>query len=186
MWRDTWRDTTTIPTRAARRRLSLAAGALATSAVLLAACAATGSSSPKAQVKRDWVAFFSPGTSATKKVALLEDGSRFAPLLQQLGSMAQSVSATVQSVTIDSSSTATVTYSLLLGGTPVLQHQQGEAVKQAGVWKVSVASLCGLLALEGKRESACSTSGTTGASGSTGASGASGATGTSGVTGPSA
>jgi hypothetical protein len=41
-----------------------------------------------------------------------------------------------------------VTYNILLGGQPALSNQSGVAVKQAGTWKVGVASFCGLLAVE--------------------------------------
>ncbi len=160
------------PTRRAPWRegaVSIAAGAL-----LLASCTTSGSgTSAAAQVKRNWVAFFSPHTSTSRKLALLQNGSKFAPVLAQLSSTAASVSSTVQKVQLTSSSTAKVTYTVLLGGAPVLSNQPGLAVKQSGTWKVADSSLCALLSLEQQSVAACS-SGATGMSGATGASGASG------------
>lgn len=150
------------------RRVALRYGiaGLAVSTALLAGCTSTtGATGATAQVKKDWVEFFAPTTSSANKLGLLENGTQFAPVLRQLGSMASSVSSTVQKVKITSPSTATVTYSLLLGATPVLTAQKGEAVKQDGVWKVSDASLCSLLALEHSNAPACSGTGATGSSG---------------------
>ena len=53
-------------------------------------------------------------------------------------------------MTITSPSKATVTYDILLSGTPVLTNQKGAAVHQDGIWKVSVTSFCGLLTLEAR------------------------------------
>ena len=138
-------------------RARYAIGVALATASLLAGCTSTPApSAAQVQVKKDWVAFFSPSTPATKKVSLLEDGAQFAPLLGQLGSMAASVSSTVQKVKVTSADTATVTFSILLSGTPVLSGQRGEAVKQSGTWKVSDEVLCGLLSLESKHPAACS------------------------------
>ena len=43
---------------------------------------------------------------------------------------------------------ATVTYDILVSGTPELKNQTGTAVLQGGTWKVGVTSFCGLLTLE--------------------------------------
>ena len=51
-------------------------------------------------------------------------------------------------VTLVSPTQAKVIYSILVGGTPALSNQTGVAVYQDGVWKVGVASFCGLLTVE--------------------------------------
>ncbi len=63
-----------------------------------------------------------------------------------------------------SPSQAKVTYSILLGGQPVLSGRTGVAVKQDGTWKVGVASFCGLLTVENNGKTsglpaACSSAG---------------------------
>ena len=50
-------------------------------------------------------------------------------------------------------------YEVLLLGTPLLKNQVGTAVYLDGVWKVAIASFCGLLALEGVTHPACSSAG---------------------------
>jgi hypothetical protein len=132
--------------------------------VAIAACGSSSSSSaPKtsspapsssanaeAQIKANWIAFFSPKTPAAKKISLLQDGQQFASIIQSQASsgLAAQVSAEVSKVTLVSPTQATVTYSILEGGQPVLPNQTGVAVYQNGTWKVGVASFCGLLALE--------------------------------------
>jgi hypothetical protein len=110
-----------------------------------------GSSDAVAAITANWVKFFDGTSSAADKVALLENGQQFASAIEaQAGSpLAKSVSAVVSSVTVDSATTATVKYSLALGGTVALPDQTGQAVLQDGVWKVSDQSFQALLALEG-------------------------------------
>ena len=73
-----------------------------------------------------------------KRVSLLQDGQTFASVIRsQAGSgLASSATAKVTKVTVVSPSQAKVTYTILLGGQPVLSHQSGVAVKQGGTWKV--------------------------------------------------
>ncbi|MGO9781444.1 MAG: hypothetical protein ACLPKE_29015 [Streptosporangiaceae bacterium] len=60
-------------------------------------------------------------------------------------------------VTVESPARATVTYSILVGGTPELKNQPGVAVYQSGTWKVGEQSFCALLTLEnsGKAPTVC-------------------------------
>jgi hypothetical protein len=109
------------------------------------------------QVADNWTAFFDPKTPAAKKATLVQDGSTtMAPVLaaQAKNPQAQLTSAKVTAVTV-SGSTATVTWDLLLSGTPVLTKQKGMAVLEGGTWKVSKASFCGLLKLAGPAPAAC-------------------------------
>ena len=90
---------------------------------------------------------------------LLQNGSAFASIIQaQAGSpLASSATSSVTAVTVESSTQAKVTYSILVGGTPALKNQPGVAVYQNGIWKVGDQSFCALLTLEnsGKAPSAC-------------------------------
>jgi hypothetical protein len=131
----------------------------------VAACSSSTSSSPSASstssassassadekaITANWTAFFNPKTSVAQRVKLLQDGSAFTSVIKaQAGSaLASSASAQVVKVTVITTSEAAVTYNVLLAGTPALKNQAGTAVYQDGVWKVGVASFCGLLTLE--------------------------------------
>jgi len=106
------------------------------------------------------VAFFNGKTSPTAKLLLVENGQKFASAIKSSGasSAAQTAGASVQSVKLTSATQATVTYTILVSGTPVLTKQKGVAVYQDGTWKVGASSFCGLLTLEdgGKAPAVCS------------------------------
>jgi hypothetical protein len=72
--------------------------------------------------------------------------------------MVSGLGAKVTAVTVNSPTTATVTYNLLAGGSSLLSGETGHAVYEDGVWKVGDASLCGLLKLvpAGSAPAACS------------------------------
>jgi hypothetical protein len=112
--------------------------------------AASSTANAVAQIKANWIAFFNPQTPVAKKISLLQDGQQFASIIQSQANsgLASQVSAEVSKVTLVSPTQATVTYSIIEGGKPVLSNQTGVAVNQNGTWKVGVASFCGLLALE--------------------------------------
>lgn len=63
----------------------------------------------------------------------------------------------MQKVTLTSATQATVGYTILISGAPVLPGQKGTAVLQGGTWKVATASFCGLLMLQsgGKPVAGC-------------------------------
>jgi hypothetical protein len=100
-------------------------------------------------IATNWVTFFNPKTTVAKRESLLQDGSDFTAQLKSeaASSEAQLTSSQVSAVTVTSGTAATVTWSLLFSGSPVLAGQKGTAVYQDGVWKVSKASFCGLLSL---------------------------------------
>ncbi len=126
-------------------------------AAVLAGCSTTsGSASPAAAIKTNWTTFFDGTGSASKKVQLLQDGQAFAAVIDQMASspLARSATATVDKVTHVQASTATVLYTLNLGGTPI-SSQAGTAVRQGGTWKVSDATFCVLLAVEHVHVSTC-------------------------------
>jgi len=120
---------------------------------------ATSGATAAAAIKQDWVTFFNPKTSVAAKEAILENGSKYEALLKSQASnpTAATASASVQSVKITSPTGATVDYTILVSGSPVLKGQKGIAVYQDGTWKVSKISFCGLAALEngGKAPAVC-------------------------------
>ena len=119
---------------------------------------AAGASSPgqaasgnaEAQITANWEAFFDGKTSAAKKISLLENGQKFASVINaQAGSgIATSAGAKVTSVVVNSPAQATVHYNITLSGTTALANQTGTAVYQDGMWKVGDVSFCQLLKLE--------------------------------------
>jgi len=120
---------------------------------------ATSGAAAAAAIKQDWVTFFNPNTSVAAKEAILENGSKYEALLKSQASnpTAATASASVQSVKITSPTGATIDYTILVSGSPVLKGQKGTAVYQDGTWKVSKTSFCGLAALEngGKAPAVC-------------------------------
>jgi hypothetical protein len=103
-----------------------------------------------AAVTTNWEAFFNAKTPVGKRVSLLQDGTQFQSIIKsQAGSgLAALATAKVTHVTVNSPTQATVTYNILVSGTPELKNQTGTAVLQNGSWKVGVGSFCGLLTLE--------------------------------------
>jgi len=123
----------------------------------------TAGSAATAAITTNWEAFFSGSTTATQKIALVQNGQLFATIInnQAGSSLSKSVTAKVLSVTLKSGTAATVTYNLLLGSTPALSNQAGAAVYENGVWKVGDVSFCALLTLEngGTAPAVCTSAG---------------------------
>jgi hypothetical protein len=126
----------------------------------------TGGAAAVTAITTNWEAFFNAKTPDSQRIALLEDGSQFASVIHaQSGSgLAALATAKVTHVTVNSPTMATVSYEILISGTPQLKNQTGVAVFQNGTWKVGVASFCGLLIIEnaGKTSglpAACSSAG---------------------------
>jgi hypothetical protein len=111
---------------------------------------AAASGNAKAQITANWEAFFNGKTSAAKKISLLENGQKFATVINaQAGSgLAGSAGAKVTAVVVNSGTKATVTYDITLSGATALANQTGTAIYQDGVWKVGDVSFCQLLKLE--------------------------------------
>ena len=110
----------------------------------------------KAQIKSAYQKFFSGKTSVSDRVALLQNGSKFKPVIQAFASnpLAKNVSVTVSSVKLQGADNAKVVYTVKLGGTG-LPRQTGNAVRQNGTWKVGDASLCKLVSLQGSTPAVC-------------------------------
>jgi hypothetical protein len=122
-----------------------------------------GNSAAVAQITTNWEAFFNGKTSAAKKIQLLENGSKFASIInaQAGSSIATGAGAKVTAVVVNSATSATVSYGITLNGTTALPNQTGTAVYQDGIWKVGDVSFCQLLKLEnaGSTPSVCSSAG---------------------------
>jgi hypothetical protein len=147
----------------------------ATGCLILAACGGGSSSSAKpasppatasastaeptsgpaavAAITANWKTVFNGKAPIPQRLALVQDGSQVAAFVQaqaktSFGQAATGSTATVSAVTITSPSQATVHWDLLLLGTPLLKNQVGTAIYQDGIWKVAIASFCGLAYLE--------------------------------------
>ncbi|QGV81373.1 hypothetical protein [Streptomyces ficellus] len=103
----------------------------------------------RAEVEKNWTAFFAPATPAEEKVRLLENGERMQPVLQALSGSPQAAqtSVKVENVTFTSPTQGEVTYDLLVAGSPALPDSKGTTVLQDDTWKVSVKTLCALVKL---------------------------------------
>jgi hypothetical protein len=111
----------------------------------------------KALITTNYEAFFKGTTPAKTKIKLLQHGSEFTTIIdaQSISSLAKSTTAKVTRVTINSSSRATVKYSIYLAGKSALTNQTGQAVYAQGTWQVGTTSFCALLSLEGTKTKAC-------------------------------
>jgi hypothetical protein len=106
-----------------------------------------------AAIEANWKTVFNGHASLPRRLDLLQDGPQVAAFVEaqaktSFGAAAAGSTAKVTSVTITSPSHATVDYEVLLLGTPLLKKQVGVAVYVNGVWKVGIASFCGLAYLE--------------------------------------
>lgn len=133
-------------------------------ALVLAACGSgnkkpttTSGPSAQAQIKSAYVKVFSDRTPISERVVLLQNGSKFKPVIQAFAStpLSENVIVTVSSVTLQGANKAKVGYQVKLveGASP--PKQTGAAVRQNGTWKVGDASLCKLIALQGSTPAAC-------------------------------
>jgi hypothetical protein len=141
--------------------------------LILAACGGGGSHHPPAKptasastaaepvsgpvavaaITANWKTVFNGKASIPRRLALVQDGPQVAAFVNaqaktSFGAAAAGSTATVSSVTITSPSQATVHYEVLLLGTPLLKNQVGTAIYLNGIWKVAIASFCGLAYLE--------------------------------------
>jgi len=106
-----------------------------------------------AAITANWKTVFNGKAPTPSRLALVQDGPQVAAFVEaqaksSFGSAATGSTASISSVTITSPTQATVHYEVLLLGTPLLKNQVGTAVYLDGVWKVAIASFCGLAYLE--------------------------------------
>lgn len=109
------------------------------------------------QIKVAFTTFFAGSTPPGKKIALVQQGGSFATVIhKQAGSpIAKGTSVKVGNVHVDTKDSATVRYTILLGGHPALTNQTGKAVREQGRWKVSAGTFCTLLSLEQSAPASC-------------------------------
>ncbi|MBC9715301.1 hypothetical protein H9Y04_22375 [Streptomyces sp. TRM66268-LWL] len=103
------------------------------------------------EIKTNFAKFFDPKVSMAEKEKVLENGTKMRPVLQAFSGdeRGQQTTAEVKKVTFTSPTAANVAYDLSLNGAVVLPGAAGAVVEQDGTWKVSVKTLCGLLAMSG-------------------------------------
>jgi hypothetical protein len=106
-----------------------------------------------AAIKANWETVFDGKAPIPSRLALVQDGPQVAGFVEaqaktSFGAAAAGSTATISSVTMTSPSQATVHYDVLLLGTPLLKNQVGSAIYQDGIWKVAIASFCGLAYLQ--------------------------------------
>ena len=114
-----------------------------------------------AQITANWEKFFASSTPVSEKATLLQNGSTLSGAISGLTGLVSGLGSKVTNVTLNSATSATVTYNLTAGGTNLLSNQTGTSVYENGVWKVGDATLCGLLHLVpgGSVPAACSSAG---------------------------
>ncbi|MBK6011129.1 hypothetical protein [Streptomyces sp. MBT53] len=107
------------------------------------------------QIKANWKKFFDPASSTKDKQAVLENGDKMGPVLKAFNGDKRGgqVQAEVTKVVFTKTDKATVTYTLTLNGATALPDASGTSVEQGGTWKVSVNTLCALVALSGDASS---------------------------------
>jgi hypothetical protein len=125
-----------------------------------ASSSSSGNSAAAAQITANWEKFFNASTPLSQRVALLQNGPSFSSAIDSFSKLplADGIGAKVTGVTVNSATSATVTYSIVSGSTTLLGGQSGMAVYQDGTWKVGDASLCNLFKLVpgGSVPAACS------------------------------
>jgi hypothetical protein len=94
---------------------------------------------------------FNGSAPPAERAALVENGQTFLPVLEASVANPQSTgtTATVSNVTLVDANNANVTWTLNSNGAPVLPDQTGQSINDAGTWKVSAATFCALLAIQG-------------------------------------
>ena len=146
----------------AARNSSTAATESGSPSSAAATVATTGAGTPadamaKAAITKAYQDFFDYQSTAAQSEDALQDGTRFATVLAQQGqqSYAQKSAATVSAASLLSPDTARVTFTVTVGGQPLLPDATGYAVRIGGDWKVAATTFCGLLKLQGDKVDAC-------------------------------
>ncbi|MFG2331822.1 hypothetical protein ACGFMM_19595 [Streptomyces sp. NPDC048604] len=111
----------------------------------------------KAEITKNWTAFFNAETPVEERVRVLENGEQMRPVLIAFAAdpNAARVSAKVGAIAFTSAEKAAVTYDLLIAGTPAVPNSKGTSVLQDDVWKVSVQTLCALVNQSGNAVPGC-------------------------------
>jgi hypothetical protein len=165
------------PRSSARTRRMLAAALAGLLMVALCGCGGSKGDSPKSggstpsgtevargvaaaaatEVTTSYVRFFNPTVAAAERLGLIQDGTAFSQAIaaQAKSAFAKAASVKVGKVTVTSPNRATVIYTILLSGSPVLSNQTGYAVHEGGKWKVAGETFCELLQVQGPLPPVC-------------------------------
>ncbi|MEE3849507.1 hypothetical protein VZC37_04145 [Gordonia sp. LSe1-13] len=121
------------------------------SAAATSAAEATTDEATTQEITDAFVVFFNGKTPPAERVALIENGQAFEPILQGMTQdpQATQTEVAVTGVTVTEEGMADVNYDLLMQGNPVMPGQTGQAVEEDGTWKVSADTFCALLAVQG-------------------------------------
>ncbi|MFG2775480.1 hypothetical protein [Streptomyces sp. NPDC048350] len=111
----------------------------------------------RAEITKNWTAFFDPKTPVAERAELLENGEQMRPALEALlgNEAAAAATAKVKAIEFTSPNDANVTYDLLVSGSPAVADSKGTSVFQEDTWKVSTKTLCGLAQLSGATVPGC-------------------------------
>ncbi|MEU7009562.1 hypothetical protein [Streptomyces sp. NPDC046332] len=111
----------------------------------------------RAEITKNWTAFFDPKTPVAERAELLENGEQMRPALEALlgNEAAAAATAKVKTIEFTSPNDANVTYDLLVSGSPAVADSKGTSVFQEDTWKVSTKTLCGLAQLSGATVPGC-------------------------------
>ncbi|QMU78454.1 hypothetical protein GXW83_24835 [Streptacidiphilus sp. PB12-B1b] len=140
------------PTTAAAAPTTAGAAPAACTTVIAPTVSGSGpadTASAATAVATSFQKFFDPATPAASKLALLQNGPAFAPVLQGFASnkLASAATVTVTAVDFTGAAAADVTFNLCESGAAVLPGSAGKSVLAGGVWQVADATLCGLVKL---------------------------------------
>jgi Flp pilus assembly protein TadD len=111
----------------------------------------SGNPADIAAIRRAYQQFLDPKIPVAQKTALIQDGPAFLATMQQLSKnpAAATISIQIATVTVTSPNRATVVFTLLVAGSPLLAGQKGYAVRENGRWQVAGETFCGLVAAQG-------------------------------------
>lgn len=112
-----------------------------------------------AAIKKAYGEFFSGTAAPAVSQQALQHGAAFKQVLEQQAKGQYSKGSGVKVTTIavhPSGQVADVTFTLTTNGKTLLAGIKGNAVQEAGTWKVAAATFCTLLKLQGSPPPACS------------------------------
>lgn len=124
--------------------------AATTAPATTAAAAGSLSAEDEAAITTAFTEFFDGSSPAETKLSHLQDSANFTAAVdaQAESGLAMSTTATVTAISETAPGVAAVTYTIEMGGSPVLPDQGGVAVQVDGEWKMSASTFCNLLTLQ--------------------------------------
>lgn len=104
-----------------------------------------------ATIKDVYNRFLDLSIPVDQKLDLIQDGADFKVAMEAEAKnpAAKNIGLQVSDVKLSSANLATVTYTILVSGSPLLADQHGYAIKENGKWKIAGVTFCGLLAAQG-------------------------------------